>query len=350
MKTKITDQILQEQKLLLPKMTVNQIASITASFFAAIFSLSILKEAKQQITEPYVFELLFMFTLLFLAYNEYIKVTELRKKFSGKGGSMTLIVATFLISICLSGIGIYLWTNKSLQSETTNDKNLSKSSLLIDSRYNHLIDSIQSLSIVLEPEYIRLKQDLKYWKQRSAADLEERTAIRDRIKNIESDLNFFSSSFEQKKVNTVTRYNNQKQSEVKDISTSFKNETKFISRSNDLSLIFFIVVLITKFIIILLAKEHASITKSKSSILESEVANRFASQYKFITDILHRKDKIEFDDVVFSPYFKFSKDPDKKNKEVKNIYYLFGNLKINDAPVAEAQEKLKNYYESIINV
>ena len=100
---------------------------------------------------------------------------------------------------------------------------------------------------------------------------------------------------------------------------------------------------------ILLAKEHASIEKNKSSILQSEVANRFASQYKFVTDILHRKDKIEFDDVVFSPYFKFSKDPDKKNKEVKNIYYLFGNLKINDTPVHEAQEKLKNYYESIIN-
>jgi hypothetical protein len=350
MKTKITDQILREQQVFLPKRSVNNIASVIASFFAAVFSMSILKETKNQIDEPFVFVLLLVFTILFLAYNEYIKVSELRKKFAHKGGSFILIIVTFLISISLSGIGIYLWTNKTLQSETVNDKKLSQTSLLIESKYNHLIDSVQSLSILNEPEYQRLKSDAKYWKYRTAADLDERTQIRERIKNIESDIKAFSTSFEQKKENSISRFANQKLVETKDISTAFNNETKFISRNNSLSLIFFFVVLVTKFIIILLAKEHVTIEKTKLSILESETAKRFVSQYKFITDVLSRKDKIEFDDVVFSPYFKFSKDATKRNKEVKNIYYLLGDLKINNAPVREAQEKLKNYYESIINL
>ena len=289
-KTSITDQILQEQKTYMPRMTINQIASVIASFFAAVFSLSILKEAQRQIDEPYVFILLVIFTVLFLGYNEYVKVTELRKKFSNRGGSITLIIVTFLISITLSGIGIYLWTNKSLQSETTNDKNLSKSSLVIESRYNHLIDSIQSLSIEKEPEYQRLKSDVRYWKLRSPADLDERTQIRDRIKNIETDLKAFYSSFEQHKDNAIKRYADLKRSEINDISVSFNTENRFISRGNDLSLIFFIVVLITKFVIILLAKEHGEIEKRKLSVLESDTAKKFAIQYKFITNILSKKE------------------------------------------------------------
>lgn len=350
MKNNVTDQILRENQVFIPKQTVNNFTSITASFFSAIFSLSILFEAKKQIDEPFVFYLLFVFTILFLWYNESVKVSELRKKLSGKGGSIVLIIVTFFISISLSGIGIYLWTNKSLQNETINDKQLSQSSLSIESKYNILIDSIQSLSIINEPEYQRLKSDIKYWKNRAAFDLNERSQIRERIRNIESDLTSFSTSFEKKKENSILRFENQKQAEIKDVSTTFHNETKFISRSNSLSLIFFFVVLITKFVIILLAKEHATIEKRKLSILKSETASRFTSQYKFITDTLSRKDKIEFDDVVFSPYFKFSKDEKKRTKEVKNIYYLFGDLKINNAPVKEAQEKLKNYYENIINL
>lgn len=349
MKTQsITDQILKQQSDKIPGYTVNSIASVIASFFAAVFSLSILREVK--IEEPGVFILLLVFTILFLSYNEYIKVGELRKKFSGKGGSITLIIITFLISIVLSGIGIYLWTNKTLESSIANDKILYSSTLSVENKFNRLIDSVSNISITNDPEYKRLKTDLSYWKYRNAADIEERTQIRERVKKIEEDLNQLSTSFKKEKENTILRYQNLKKVEIDNINSSFKNENKYISRNNNLSLIFFIIVLITKFVIILLAKEHASIEKKKNNILESEVTKRFVSQYKFVTDILSRKDKITFDDVVFSSHFKFSKDPDKKNKEVKNIYYFLCDIKASEAPLHEAQAKLKNYYENIINL
>ena len=343
---KITDEILRKDAL--PDTTVNNIASLIASFFSGIFSLSIVKEASAQIQDPVAFGFIFLFTVLFLVYNEYIKVTELRKWFVNKTGSLFLILCTFVITVCLSGIGIYFLTNHTQQTQITVDATQATQNVKIEQRYNRVIDSLSNTVITNEPTYVQLKSDLQYWKSRTAVDLEERKQIREHVKDVELNLRQFETEFAKKKEEAILRYKTQKIVEKNGVKTLYGNTLKAVSKSNVITLIFFIAVVLTKFIIILLSKQYTDARKRKQNILSSQVAKNFFVQYKFLTEVLSRKSDIKFDDIVFSPYFAFSKNKERRTKEVKAVYYLFGDLKILNAPLEEAQTKLKTYYEQIL--
>ena len=342
----IVDEILQQDTL--PKTQVNDIASWVASFFSGIFSLSIVKEASTQIQDPIAFGLIFVFTILFLVYNEYIKVTELRKWFTDKKGSIPLIVCTFLITVSLSGIGIYFLTNHTVQTEITNDATQAQRNSAIAQKYNHVIDSLSNTQITQDATYVQLKSDLQYWHQRTAGDIEDRRQIREHIKDIETNLRRFEGNFSKKKEEAIQRYKEQKIVEENTVKISHSNVIKSVAKDNYISLIFFVAVLLTKFIIILLSKQYAAIRQKKREILSSTPAQNFYTQYKFLTEVLSRKNEIKFDDIVFSPYFTFSKNKERRTKEVKAIYYLFGDLKLLNCPLEEAQLKLKTYYIQIL--
>jgi hypothetical protein len=347
---KQTQVLLDANKKYLPIKMINKISSITASLFSIIFSMSIIKEAMHFIQEWYIVVLLIVFIILFLVFNEYRKVIELRNKFLKKGSSLFIIILTFMVSFCLSGIGIYLWTNKTLENEVQNDKIIVSERLDIENRYNALIDSVNALDISKNSEYIQIKADIDYWKSRSAATLEERTYIREQTEKVQQDMSHLYTIFNQDKENNAVRYEKLKQVELSTVETNFNNNKKFISRANKISFIFFMMVVITELIIILLAKEFANQIKSIENLSKSKLQATFLQQYRAITEILLRKDKIEFNDVLYSPYFKFSKEEEKHTKEVRSIYYLFGDLKILEVPLKSAQNILKNYYETLFNI
>ena len=347
---KTVDSIIKLQKKEVPKKVINRVSSLIASLFSIIFSMSIIKETSNFIQEWYIIALLIVFIVLFLVFNEYRKVVELRQRFLGKSSSLFIIILTFIVSLSLSGIGIYLWTNKTLEKEVNNDKISVSERVNVENKYNYIIDSINALDPYKNEEFAQLRDNLKYWTGRSAASLDERTYIREQIEVCQNNLRIYHSKYKEDKANSISRYEELKEAELSSVSVDFKSNKKFINRANKISFIFFIMVIMTELIIILLAKEHYHNYKKDLDFSKGKMQSKFLSEYRAITDILLRKDEITYADIVFSPYFTFPKGKDEKSKKVTSIFYFLGELGILKLPLEEAQNKLKNYYETILNI
>ena len=99
----------------------NKFANITAkiaSVFSVFFALSITIELKQHI-DTWLFIVLSIFIVFFLIVNEVIKVTNIWKLHQYEFKNLITFIITFTLSLSLSGVGIYLWVNK---SEVINNK------------------------------------------------------------------------------------------------------------------------------------------------------------------------------------------------------------------------------------
>lgn len=102
----ITKQILKESTIFNLD-SDKKLSALVASIFSVLFSLSIVLELAN-IVNGIVLIFLTIFTVLFLITNERIKVQQLKNVYKGSKKSILPFMVTFVISIVLSSIGIYL--------------------------------------------------------------------------------------------------------------------------------------------------------------------------------------------------------------------------------------------------
>lgn len=328
--------------------TVSTFSSIIASIFSVIFSLSILKELHRNVHETYLLIILGIFVILFLIYNEHHKVQELRKRFDNKSGSILIIIFTFIISLSLSSIGIYIWTDRSFDIRVENSLKTSSDKLDIDKQYAFIIDSIENTSFDTLTAYINLSENLSYWKGRSAASLDERVYLRSQVEKSQQELNNFIDNFNQDKKDKIKRYAELKINTIQNVSVKDRVNILASKRSFKITLIFIIMIILTEIMIISLAKEWVDIRKYNDSLLNQDILNQYITNHKIITEILSRKDFINVNDIKFSPFSPY--DGNKQWEAVKNIFGFLKQIGIADIEISkeDAQQKLKDYYENIL--
>jgi hypothetical protein len=265
---------------------IEKIPTILFSIFSVLFSMSILKELYTQI-EFYFLIVLGIFITAFLIYNEYVKVRELKKLYMRTSYSSFLLTSTLIISISLSSLGIYFWTNKN--HKITNEILIEKSKELaiLDVKYNQ----IKYPAFETTKEYDDLINNIDYWKKKSAASLEERNLIRERIDEFQKTL------IKKRDQYKISIQNKKQESLLEKESTKNLIENKYLAMSNDkdrneyISLIFLVMVLITEGLIIMLNRDL-----SHKEILINQYNNSdFTKEYflfKLIFETLYLRKKV----------------------------------------------------------
>jgi hypothetical protein len=344
---KPTKRILQvEQKNSLFKL-INLIGSWSASVFSVIFSLSIVREYTKQEDNVLLILVLILFTILFLIFNEYVKVRELRKLFSKKEGSKFIIIATFIISLIMSSTGIYLWTNKGniMTNETTtfNDQETEN----IVNKYVSQIDSLRVLSFEGSNEFKRLDQELDFWMNRRAADLKDRAVITENISRVQKELSEYRKDFDQNQKERILLLQNKKDVELKKLEGNVKIQSRRIVRHNFITWIFLIMIVMTELLIIFLAKEFGYFISEEEKFMKKDIVKKFIIQYKILTENLLKKDMINVNDVKSSEF-----NPKKGNFEyMTKIMSLYVELNINSGKsLKEAQKVLCEYYDHLLKL
>lgn len=297
-----------------------KIQSLIASIFSVIFSLSIAKQLIGIVSDV-ILVVLFLFTILFLIYNENRKVNELRRLFTKRNANYFTIVFTLFISISLSSIGIFLWTNQSMQKGINNENLKAIEITKVENEYNHIIDSVRSSSINTE-EYNQLKTDIEWWKGRRPANLKERSDRNNQIAILQERLSDILTQYSKNKQDQLDLINLEKQSRINQITSIYEGNNKKLTFDNYISLIFIILVLITEFVIYNIQKEIGRY------LIETD-----SKEIKVIEDLLNQGlSKITLDDVIHNP---FAESLDyKKTKKLFNLLFSLNIL--------TDQEKVKN--------
>lgn len=293
-----------------------RLQSLTASFFSVIFSLSIAKQLIGIVTTP-ILILLFIFTILFLLYNEDRKVKELRRQARGRNFSWFVIVFTLIISIGMSSMGIYLWTNKTFEKSISNDGKQQANISLIESDYNTKIDEIRSSSIETE-EYVQLNKDIDWWKRRSPANLDERADRNNQISILQERRADILKHYSEQKNNQINLLIDEKNQKLAEIRITYTGVSRKLTFDNYISLIFILLVLITEFVIINLQREIGRYYNETDSI-----------ELKIIRDLLNQgMTKITIDDISYSKFANFEGDNNAKYKQSKKLFNLLLTLGI----------------------
>ena len=231
--------------------------ALIASIFSVLFALSIIIELSN-VVSGIALILTGVFIVLFLIQNEIFKVKEIKKVFKGNKPALIPFAITFILSVSLSTIGIYFWTNKT--QSITDNINIEKSILIKTKNqfYNNKIDSIQNIKYESTPEYNSLIKTLDYWKSRRAMDIDELKSIRANIKDIEHKIDNGRNNHITGVNSKVDRYNKLLADELKVIDTKTAKTKNTSSTNNFISYIFFTLILVTEFAIIILNKNIAN--------------------------------------------------------------------------------------------
>jgi hypothetical protein len=327
------------------------ISSIMASIFSIVFSLAIIKEIFSSIDEMFVFGFLCLFVVSFVLFNEYKKVRELRSLFSGGNYSLFIIVFTFIVSIALSSIGIYFWTNKSMKESFDNDSYLSNKTFEITEKYNLKIDSIYNVNYTKNPNFIQLKSNLDYWKGRSSASLEERSMLRTKVDLAQEKINKFIEQFKLDQDKSAERLKESQNRELNLINTNYNGKNKFTSRKAWVSLIFISMVLIVEMLIIFLTKEWSDNERNLKTVLNNPLAKQLKEDIAIITDLLLRKGVIDINGIKYSPF----KEDKRFNEGIKSTFGRYVEIGIANGSgdmiidIDSAVRKIKWYYNHILN-
>ena len=300
-----------------------------SSIFSIIFSLSLIIELSK--TADLITLILSSSFLIFLVvFVEWLKVTELSRKFKGIKSNIYVIAFSFTFSFAVSTIGIWMWLDKSQEINVVIDSSHNEELLTVEQRYKAKTDSINSISY--SSEYSQVQNDLNYWKTRSASSIEERSIIRENILKLEDKrTELHKLSLTQKEL-LKTELNKQKQAEI-DVLLSYKvGKTNNATRNHFLSIVFFSMVAFVEFIIIFIQYRIATyFTTEQSSIL------------KMIKDFeLRSLSKIDVNKVKYSKFHLI-----EDWEEIKLLYNLLIELAvitIDGEIKEEAHNKMSNYY------
>jgi hypothetical protein len=363
MKTLIVDQIKRQSENKIVTI-FDRIPAIIASVFSIIFSLSIVFELKNMVN-GFVLGFLVLFVVLFLIFNEVVKVKMIKKVFNGTKTAILSFIITFLLSVGLSTIGIWFWTNKTDEIEQQVNVERVENVNEIRKDYNEKILNLKSKTFESTDEFLNLKSDLDFLKSRGSASIEERDLIRDKIYGLQETIRLQREKYNNHLQTEVERLNELMINDIEVATTIYQTNVNKMTRNNFVSYIFITLILITEFAIIILNKILTEKEFKFNEVVNGELAQKFLIQRNILESIYLTKnvnDTININNVKYSP-------ANVNNvltwDDIKAMYNNFIALDIlcegkfdNDVVMTntivdikeQALEKFDNYYNSILKL
>ncbi len=297
--------------------------SVISAGFSVFFSISIVLELKTIITgiELIVFGL---FILFFLIYNEKTKFKELNAYFRGEKYNRYLLFFTFFLSITLSGIGIFLWTNKSTELKN-NDRTMQETEIAgINQKYYKLISEIENKDINKYSEYNNEYGNLVSWKKKRAIDTEERKQITTNIQSTQNNLLAITKDFNNRNLKEVKSLNELKQQEINLINTKFNSKQFGNKKTEFISYVFLLLTLIVEYATLGFSKDLSKLQGIKTDFINDVNSVKFRNYYKILFSLYTTKKVesiLEINDIKYSCIA-------MDWEEVKKLFNLLDTLEI----------------------
>lgn len=249
----LTKQLIKERTNKFKVDIKHNVPAIVGSVFSVVLAMSIVMQLKE-IVSGFTLIFLSLFISLFLLQNEIFKVKEVRKAFKGKKKAIVPFLITFFISISMSSIGVYFWTNKVQITEDNAKVEQSIDYNEIEQRYAIKIDSLSSLDFYETNESKLLIKNIEFWKSRRAMDVAELKSIRANVQRYTDESTNSKLRFDENVQTKINLFSQAKEKEIAILENEFKRTMNGTTTNNFVTYIFFALILITEFAIVILNK------------------------------------------------------------------------------------------------
>jgi hypothetical protein len=271
------------------------IAAKIASVFSILFAMSIVYELRNHV-DLWLLIMLSIFISFFLIVNEVIKVRSIKAMYNNKLKSLLTFLFTFILSLSLSTIGIYLWVNKTdnINSESLISKAVESNDL--KSYYRMQIDSIRNNKFESTEEYNDLNKSLSFWKSRKATDLEERANIRENIIKIENQIQTNRKEYYDNQKRSISNLENELQSKLDIVDVKFTNQSKEVNKNNFLTYILLTLIVVVEFAIIYLNNNIAKVETEFIQYTNNDVVKKYKVGRKLLECLFLTSNRVVKDD------------------------------------------------------
>jgi len=311
--------------------------AILTNIFSVIFSLSIVIELRKCIDNIFVLSILSIFVIFFLIMNEIIKVKEIRKVYRGFKNSIISFVVTFLISITLASIGMYFFTNKSMDVKDNSNINLSIAINEIKLKFEDKINNVNNNVFENSETYNSLNKELYYWKHVSAATLIERNDIRLRIDKLQNDIQKERINFNNNKDSQVKKLIELQNNEIS-VTESKYNKVMNTTKKNDfITYIFLSLIFVTEFATIVLNKHIVEKQISLDEFVNGDLAKMYTVSSNILTT-LYMTSRNNETNIEKAKYSYSNKDNVLSWEDITRLYNILIDLGILDNGVIKEIE------------
>ena len=271
------------------------IAAKIASVFSILFAMSIVYELRNHV-DSWLLIMLSIFISFFLIVNEVIKVRSIKAMYNNKLKSLLTFLFTFILSLSLSTIGIYLWVNKTdnINSESLITKAVESNDL--KSVYRTQIESIRNNEFESSNQYKQLSEDLTFWRNRRAADVEERGYIRDNIVRIENQIQTNRKEYNDNQNLSISNLENELQSKLDIVDVKFTNQSKEVNKNNFLTYILLTLIVVVEFAIIYLNYNIAKVDTEFVQYTNNDIVKKYKVGRKLLESLFLTANMVVMDD------------------------------------------------------
>jgi len=271
------------------------IAAKIASVFSILFAMSIVYELRNHV-DSWLLIMLSIFISFFLIVNEVIKVRSIKAMYNNKLKSLLTFLFTFILSLSLSTIGIYLWVNKTdnINSESLITKAVESNDL--KSVYRTQIESIRNNEFESSNQYKQLSEDLSFWRNRRAADVEERGYIRDNIVRIENQIQTNRKEYNDNQNLSISNLENELQSKLDIVDVKFTNQSKEVNKNNFLTYILLSLIVVVEFAIIYLNNNIAKVDTEFVQYTNNDIVKKYKVGRKLLESLFLTANRVVMDD------------------------------------------------------
>lgn len=271
------------------------IAAKIASVFSILFAMSIVYELRNHV-DSWLLIMLSIFISFFLIVNEVIKVRSIKAMYNNKLKSLLTFLFTFILSLSLSTIGIYLWVNKTdnINSESLITKAVESNDLKSD--YRMQIESIRNNEFESSNQYKQLSEDLSFWRNRRAADVEERGYIRDNIVRIENQIQSNRKEYNDNQNLSISKLENELQSKLDIVDVKFTNQSKEVNKNNFLTYILLTLIIVVEFVIIYLNNNIAKVDTEFVQYTNNDIVKKYKVGRKLLESLFLTANRVVKDD------------------------------------------------------
>lgn len=302
-----------------------------ASVFSIFFSLSIVLELKEYI-DTWLFIVLSIFLIFFLIVNEVVKVTNIRKLYLNHIKSLITFLITFILSMTLSGFGIYFWVNKTDEISLKNNEDKILLINDIKSKYSNEKSTLFNDKYENSNEYETLNNDLIFWKNRRGFDVDDTKNIRENIARVENELSKGRVKFEENKNKQLLLIENNIENEISIVEMQHNNNIIKISKNNFLTYILLSLVLIVEFAIIYLNIQYISIEQKFKKKIDKNIYDKYIIGRKLLESLYKSADINEEGKLITSinkaKYSIVNRMMNIEWDELNDIYNILMDMKI----------------------
>jgi len=281
----------------------DKLPAIIASVFSVLFSLSIVFQLTN-IVNGFVLVFLTVFIVLFVTMNEIVKVNQVKKLFNGIKTAIIPFGITLILSIGLSGIGIWFWVNKSDEIKETSNINKVEKINLIKKEYNNKILNLKNDVFENSKEFESLNLELSFLKSRTTSNNDERTLIRENIYKLQNNIQVQREKFNNSKYSEIESLNELMNNDIDVVNVLYQTNMNKTNKNDLISYIFLTLILITEFAIIILNKILSEKENNFNLIVNSDLAKKFLIQRNILESLYLTKginNKVNINDAKYSP-------------------------------------------------